>query len=425
MLGLREAFALLADLLARPSVSIFLLPLMALTACGFGAEAPSLERRKIVPAQYDIASCRIPKTSGEEAIFAKLNSEEITTSDYFFKVYNRADLEAVLGASATSTSRYVSNLLGGRLFRVPREYREGERVCPMYTDLPLLPVELEPTWYSQADQLKNPDERLAGLYFEACNPEDCNDRALILPTILIDDGMDRWTLVHEMMHHNFNRERKRNPNYIGDRVLDQQGREAKDEVVRLFEFYDETKSTEALRDLAERLNWLVRVYLKESLVNSFFEEVAIEGQLVDEFAADRLKNVAPEAAQNAIWYMRTSSVKGLKIFTDKTFNLRTLKRQMSARDLLDFVQDEATSRGLMNVAREARASQRSISTLERRAQELIERGERRLRVLGFNIQQEGPPIAFPFGIRTMHGLEASSHADHLPAAKSLEDWLNH
>jgi hypothetical protein len=125
--------------------------------------------------------------------------------------------------------------------------------------------------------------------------------------------------------------------------------------------------------------------------------------------------------------MRTSSVKGLKIFTEKTFNLRNLKRQMSAQELLDFVQDEATSRGLMNVAREARASQRTISNLASRAEELIERGERRLRMLGFNIQQEGPPVAFPFGIRTMHthGPAAPSHADHLPAAQSLEDWLNH
>lgn len=377
-------------------------------------ESPTRRREHVAPL-YDPRICAVPRNRGGEAIFSQSNEERPAYAKFFGKSYNRAHLDAILTSSAISTAKFVSLILNGRLYRIQREFVNGERVCPMFIDLPEPPEELLMIWDRQVAGMPGTSSRLAGLYFEYCTPgRDCSDTAMVLPTILIDDGRDRWTLVHEVMHFNFDRERKKDANQIGDERLERDAIEAKRIVYENYSTYSATRDRSALSQLQNRLSWLIRVFVHQNLIRTTFEEVAVEGTLLNEYLAGKLKYVAPVSADNAVWYMKAAFTEGSGRYDLPVFSERNPEMPASLNALNDFVLLEARRHGWRELADQARRDRKFIVGFLEETQSQIEALTRRYENTSVDFGDSEVSTG-------AHGPDEQFH-DHLPGAWIFERW---
>ncbi len=294
--------------------TVLILSLFALTACDV-APIGEPEGRLYDP-EYVAQDCTIMKPdTGGAAVTANASIDQIEDSGFFGKPYDRADVAALFNSSPIATAAYVQKV-GISLFKIPRvpktdEEKEAMRragqpvegpLCRLYGFLPLASRFHHQLWYS----VSGGKGGLAGLYFEDCDPSRCPKTTVNNPIILVDDSSDRWTLVHEMNHHNFNTQRKKSPDYESHEELRQK-------VEAYKSVYTASNGADSMKE-AIALDLLVKSLYK-LLVYSAFEEIANEGLLLKEFSAGRLKNVYSGDAKNAIWYMKYSRDNGMAKIT--------------------------------------------------------------------------------------------------------------
>ncbi|HVK60316.1 MAG TPA: hypothetical protein VM432_02150 [Bdellovibrionales bacterium] len=236
-----------------------------LTAC---AQQPDDPQQSYYNPAYDPTSCEeFTPGLGEPADVSNIQVDDIRDSGYFAKPYDYADLEAVLRASPTQTALYGERL-GVALNKVPRRASEGgPQPCRLFAFLKLPPPELMYLWQSVAGD--GGEGILAGLYFENCPEDECPQDRVQKPTIMIDDSMDRWTLVHEMTHHNFNKERKQRDDFQSNTQLR-----------KIIE--SEKKAYHTANNLSNAATHLERLTQAtyRFLVQTIFEEIAVEGLLL-------------------------------------------------------------------------------------------------------------------------------------------------
>ncbi len=282
----------------------------SLSACGGGGGSSDA---RVVPANFDFGACdaryiselkEIETTKAAPDFPKTANQTEWVRSDFFAKPYDRVDLEAVLNASIIPTALYVTSL-GVNVQQIPREPVAG--ACPTYSFLKSAPAPLQTIWKEAAGGGSG-EGKLAGLYFEYCGPGTgvpCSDREMRQPTILLDMTSDRWTLVHEMMHFNFNQGRKADldmpsPNEIGRRLANSTKAfaAAMKDFTALPNEQDLQKAATALREMTDLS---LEVGIRRDL-----EEVSIEGMLIDLWSSGRLTNVSSNSPASGVWYMTYS-----------------------------------------------------------------------------------------------------------------------
>ncbi len=321
-----------------------------LTACGGGGGGGS-ESRVVT----DFSACDKMPDVGASAISENSTKTEFVVSDFFEKPFDRFDLEAVLDASSTSTTAYVRSL-GIGLYKIPRTKMAGQ--CPTYFNLPLAPKPFQSIW-SQASSGNTGNGQLAGLFFEFCGDgtgAGCRPRDMVQPTILVDEASDRWTLVHEMMHYNFNQTRKGIPeirtNFEIERALSAASKrfqKAMGDFKTLPNQGDLFQASEALREVAE--------LTREVAVRRPLEEVSIEGLLIDLWAKGEFKNVSAHAPSSGVWYMTYSrdqffnllppleqSVAEIKALAEENVWDATLKDATETEDLLASMRHEVDTK---------------------------------------------------------------------------------
>lgn len=330
---------------------LFLFISLTLLACGSGGGDSS---DRVLPPD-NVSGPVIPYTQGEPAIISNLGRVQPVIS-YFEKRYNRPDLEAVLRASSQSTVNYV-RALGAALYRAPRPARKP---APIYfVSLSLPPVEFDSLWKSVSGN-QNEGELVAGLYFDACQfNTTCRDDRVVRPTILVDEAGDRWTLVHEMMHFAFDRQRKVDHS-PGLGTLRVQLSNARQRMLAAVQRYD---SSGQYGDLAESATLLSEVtqltYLRTTVQE--LEETTVEALLVDEWGDHKFLNVPLHSVQNAVWYMNDGRKEALKLFQPLVDALQAVKLEakqkawgdISARcqTTLTFIQQLRTN--TLNIVRRA------------------------------------------------------------------------
>ncbi len=252
------------------NATILVLSIISLLQSGCSGQPPGQPRLARLTPIYDESVCTIQKSQGRNVDLkaaAQDSRQDVVAAPFFNKRYNRHHLEAVFSTSAIATAKFASQLLNGRLYRVQREFVKGEKLCPMFTDLPEASTDLYAVWDEQVRKTQGGQSRLAGIYFQYCDPErDCDDRRLTLPTILIDDARDRWTLVHELMHFNFDRERKRDIMTMGDRALERHSALAKKELYAALNLYLKNQDRANLEIISERASWLVQNFAFQILI---------------------------------------------------------------------------------------------------------------------------------------------------------------
>jgi hypothetical protein len=276
---------------------------------------------------YDRSSCRdVQPFEGGEAPRGNHLANNYVAENAFNKPYDRADLEAVLNASAVQTSIYVMDM-GVNVYRIPRS--RGQ--CPMYYALPEVPSNLRSVWDEIAGG--SGQGQLAGAYFEICEG-NCPDYSMSNPTILVHESSDRWTLVHEMMHHNFNSLRKANHGTESINAIRERVRSGQINLESLVDSYDQNRSRQTLTAIANQVYSLINgIYVL--LVNTTFEEIAIESLLLEEAANGNYTYISRDSTNSAIWYIKYSRQDGLRHFAAFSDVLLKIGREASRNEWRD------------------------------------------------------------------------------------------
>lgn len=271
-----------------------------LGACG-GGGGGSGESGNVIP-KVDLSACDQHPEVGLSAIVENASKTEFVPSAFFGKPYDRYDLEAVLDASVKSTTQYV-NSLGITLRKVVTGSAAGK--CPNYFGVPDAEAGLQTVW-SNASAGTNGNASLQGLFFENCGDGtgvSCRERAMINPTILVNHVSDRWTLVHELMHYNFNQGRKATKEIPSSVMLDKMTKYHTAQFKKFYNDFEALPNRGDLSNAVKELEMLVKIG-HHHMFRKDLEEIAIEGMLIDLWAKDEFKNSG--ARTPSTWYMEFS-----------------------------------------------------------------------------------------------------------------------
>jgi hypothetical protein len=403
------------------NTTILVLAIFSLLQSGCSGRSPEKPRLARLTPIYDEAVCTISKTQGRSADLEAASQDSrqnVVAAPFFRKRYSRRYFEAVFSTSAVSTAKFVNKLLGGHLYRVQRDFVKGEKLCPMFTELPIAPEYLYGIWEEQARKTQGGQSRLAALYFQYCDPaRDCDDHRLTLPTILIDDARDRWTLVHEMMHFNFDHERKHDIMSIGDNTLERNGNLAKKELYAALELYLKNEDRANLEVVENRASWLIQVFAFQILTRSIFEELATEGLLLEEYLNGKLEHVSPSAARNAIWYMSHSLKLGTERFDEIVYS--TSYRTFSMKSMAAFVLGEAKAKNWPEIETKAMTDEKFIEQFLSDTTHLVDQTRLRyeMRTRGWTHTQDS---SLAFDSNPVRDLE--NHLSQMPGFQTYERW---
>lgn len=284
-----------------------LLPLIALlSACGETNNGDGAIRH-VTQFDYDPALCTTLKPdTGGAADFGDITQSRPVTSDFFGKRYNRALLEGVLSASDLDTESYVSQM-GVQLFKIP--YLGTDNTCLFHHSLSEAPADFREVW----DEAAGGDHgggHLDGLFVSYLDNTGQAGEA-----IMVRETSSRWTLVHEMTHANFHRQR------VADGTLE--GLELRDAVTKSADDYEQAFTnykygghrSQDLAALVTAADSRAKL-LYQALVQGPLEEIADESLLLEEWSAGRLQYVSNDSAVNASWYIHYSHTQALQQLND-------------------------------------------------------------------------------------------------------------
>lgn len=257
-----------------------------------GGGSPSVEETG-----YIDYSCDFSPDDGEKAPAVSpqsLNYEKAS----FSKVISRSSIEAIALASGKETINFAISV-GALFYRVVRSPHDK---CLHYSFLPLVPPDLEKEYIEAEKDLKK-NERILGVYLPQGKPG--------LPTnanqagILVREDSNRWTLVHELMHHLFE---------LGRRS---QNAENEDNLMKRYlaahKVMKETRNilslgtgadTQKVLDFQKNLIVLMESE-KEVLTRFALEEMAIEKIMQTERAKGKMTYM-PDRTRSSSWYITRS-----------------------------------------------------------------------------------------------------------------------
>jgi hypothetical protein len=271
--------------------------------------------------KYDPAQCTslLPST-GDTAIYSKIKVSNPVTSAYFEKRYNRALLEGVLGASGAETQAYAE-AAGIQTFKIPVQAAKDSRhkVCLFQHSLSEAPEAFRTVWDKEAGG-EHGGGHLDGLFIAYTD----GVHAEAQEAIMVREDSTRWTLVHEMMHANFFRQRRLD-GVSGDGELQDEVKSKLSILTSEFAQYKTAPTSDGLTLITSDSNEVARL-LYSSLVSGSLEEIADESLLLEEWSAGRLKNVSDSSAKNAAWYInyaRTLSLADLNSFQQNVIDMRS------------------------------------------------------------------------------------------------------
>ncbi|MFZ4404759.1 MAG: hypothetical protein ACOYOK_11710 [Pseudobdellovibrionaceae bacterium] len=257
--------------------------------------------KKIEDKNPEQGSCAFAYNEGEGIDFTKLQKQQITTTA-FSKKFNQAWQKAVLHSSAEKTAEFMlkTNL---DLYKTPAT---GTKSCLMLSALQPVIENDKPLWskYTQDDGEKS-GGYVMGLYL----PKE--ERKANKSLILVREDGNRWTLVHEFMHHLF---------YLqldSDKSNTEKLKLAFTEHInQLQEQYDSAKAEPENADFEKLSKKLYKVtLLADDLMKQYFlEEMAIESNLRQLYDAGEFKYVPTSSYNNGKSYISSSASKAIDTY---------------------------------------------------------------------------------------------------------------
>jgi hypothetical protein len=253
--------------------------------CSKGSDSAKIVSKKT----FRDTSCDFAFTDGDPSVStASLKTNNVAS--YFGKVFDQAKLDAVMSSSAKATAEYI-NTLGAKVV-TSTEGNGG--ACNNLSGIPDAPSDVQSYWNSAVDGLEE-GQRLLGLYLplNANSVGSAKSNAFVM---LTKDG-DRWTLVHEMMHHLFKSQLKSQ----GEISSFEASQDFGQKVSKYTSLVDSNASGEPVIQAA----FDVFSSYDQLAVRTRLEEATIESILAARFQAREFRFV-PDATDSGSGYIRLS-----------------------------------------------------------------------------------------------------------------------
>jgi hypothetical protein len=326
------------------------------SGCSQGEEDKRVQPDDIVRTYQ--ASCDYKYTEGAEAPDSLL--PEKITKTYFDKILDENKIRPLLDVSGEQTVKFAK--LTGVQFYKTTFY--AQKSCPYTEALPQAPADVGAIFDSIGDSL-------LGLYLPIKNRnlQTVDDQAAIL--VRIDS--DRWTLMHEYMHHLFNTVR----NATGVGKTDQQIRS---ELEVNFAIYDKLNSSNKSNEISiivEQSKYLSLAgegYV-EMLKRFTLEEVTIETYLSDKYDRDQFSYVSAETRLGAAGYARDSAS---RVFESDSMFVLIYKQTKKSIDKLS----KSTEQSAVAMTKQLKEDIKKYDKLMNEIQPLFERANRYVELHG-------------------------------------------
>lgn len=356
--------------------------------CGSDARPEQGLTNQNFPAPYDPGE-------GGPAVMDNVKKTDFKNSGFFNKTYNHSWFEAVLNSSGGETVKFAQ-ALGVSLHYVP--HGPDDRGTAYYSHMGIDPAPdalRANNWDLFSKGLK-PGEHLEGLYFEDCG-EHCDDRKIINPQILVHEYGSRYTLVHELMHHNFNFARKVDQNLIGTHELITRCDQGLSELQTMLDAYKPDPTSDKMEAFIRRADVLTADMIS-FFTRSLLEEIADEATLIKAYTDGQLRYVPKPTT----WYSDRShkvAMSKLHLYLDAIYHIADQETITHTWPQLQKLADESKAR---------------LDMLDRQADDIVE-NERQL-------LKEQAPMAEHEMIAEAYSILNGFTAERVPGQETLERW---
>lgn len=280
--------------------SVLVLCLSSCGGGGGGSGAPAEENLNFLSeSDWVKATCQFNAYEGQRAS-TTLPSPQLKFT-IFNKRYNQALIQAVFSTSAEETQKFVE-LTGAKYYKVSEVM--SELACAFSSFLPSAPSKLENHFRDLNSKEKSGTKKgkssILGLYLDSEKVDTLIASSDSKASILMVRDADRYTMVHEFMHHLFRIE----------------GAMAEEEAMKIYsstsssimaaiERYNDTRSGQDLLDLSQKFEKGTAALI-EVLRSYTLEEIAIEHELGQYFEAGNLKYISDFGRINGDLYILRS-----------------------------------------------------------------------------------------------------------------------
>lgn len=246
-------------------------------------------------------SCDFGLNEGDPAQFSLLGIERLSKAD-FDKEFNAAYLDAIGTANIPNTLKFIQQT-GAVVYKSSLIPTKG---CSqnLFTEASPMPSDVQSRW-DAANGTTESDTYILGLYLPQ-NKETDAPSLKRNAAIIIRENTNRWTLVHEYMHHLF-MVRALQQGY-SDAQTNSVFKSSLDEVTQISNRTDISKAEMAALSALPYAR--LAKALDTKLIHYTLEEMAIEARLQQALSQGRLKYVP----KNSNWYIAQSGKSALEIY---------------------------------------------------------------------------------------------------------------
>lgn len=271
----------------------------ALSLSGCGSE----DNRSVEfdPVKYIQASCEFSPDEGDE--YPVVRSSSPVVSGYFGKLYNKDWLLNVSHTSMRNTFEYIEKT-GTKVYF---SNIISAKSCKNFGFATPMPGDIAQEW-NRADFRGANGEFLSGLYLIKGTRGRASLKAKA--AVIIREDANRWTLVHEFMHHNFKSQALLKG--YDDTLVQGSGLALAEQIEKIVN-NPELKSREKVKKATPL--FLEFLEIADQLVIQYsFEEIAVEATLQDKYDLGDLTYVPVASYENATWYIKHSRENAQSIY---------------------------------------------------------------------------------------------------------------
>lgn len=273
---------------------------ISIVACSNGDSGKSKPLEDKKSSNYNTKSCEYTLTQGDVADHSIIGTSLISKV-YFDKEFNQSYLDAVASANVDSTINFV-NQTGTTVYK---SSMIDTKQCSssLFVGADVMPKDIQNKWDAAIKQTEDTEGFILGLYLPHTNsslfPSLQSNAAII-----VRENTNRWTLVHEFMHHLF---------LIRSA---EQGYDQDMSTIKFSKGFEELKAALDRKGISdsELAQGVAEPYinfaesLDERLIHFTLEEMTIEAILKEAYNNNKIKY----APSNSNWYIYSSAEAALK-----------------------------------------------------------------------------------------------------------------
>ena len=301
--------------------------LISIGASGCGSDG-SQGPQDVIPdngmSAYQHASCQYQFEDGGSADYALAATPDLVTT-YFGKKFDFAPVHAVESASARATVD-LFRTQNVKIHQVPKSVSN----CHIFSSLDVAPSDYQSEWDSASGGDTN-GGTIVGLYIEKGNSAVSSSSASA--EIGIREDANRWVVVHEFMHHQF--ETYATSHGRSPTLLKKDLSEKAQILKSAAKAYQNQQTRENLTALS-RAMLSVMPDIRELVTRYPLEEVTIETYLQKQFKAGAFQFM-PFLEDSSNWYIASSAKKAQKMLGQFDDLLSSLANESARQGLEEFM----------------------------------------------------------------------------------------